>query len=230
MNNSYEQQLESIRALQLSLKKRLDGEQASLTGLAKRLWAQQEAEKARLSRELHDGVGQLLTGLTRRLDDLAATDPGLSELHRIAEMALADVRQLSRLMSPTILDDLGLKPALKWLCRSLLEHEDIEYHCAIDFPLQLDKEINVLLFRIAQESLTNSVKHAQASLIKLMLTGHHNVVRLEIVDNGKGFDKALITPGIGLASIADRVKAFDATLTLESAPGKGTRTIVTVPL
>ena len=104
-----EKALEDIRALQDALKQRLDDDQAVLQQLAKRLWAQQESEKAKLSRELHDGIGQLLTGLTRRLQALSKESPELETLHGISEMALHDVRQLSRLMSPTILDDLGLK-------------------------------------------------------------------------------------------------------------------------
>ncbi|QPG06043.1 sensor histidine kinase [Salinimonas marina] len=230
MNNTYDADLQTIKALQATLKQRLDSEQEQLTGLAKRLWAQQEAEKSRLSRELHDGVGQLLTGLTRRLHDLSAQQPELTALHSIAEMALADVRQLSRLMSPTILDDLGLQPALKWLCRSLLEHEQIDYHCQLDVNVEINKEISVLLFRIAQETLVNTVKHAQASKVELKLMTHHNVIRMELRDDGCGFDRAQIEPGVGLISIADRAKAFNATLSLESALHQGTSTIISVPL
>ncbi|CAD5258489.1 Two-component system NarL family sensor kinase [Alteromonas sp. 38] len=225
-----EQQLASIRALQDSLKNRLDDEQATLQKLAKRLWAQQESEKAKLSRELHDGIGQLLTGLTRRLQALSADSPELENLHGLAEMALNDVRQLSRLMSPTILDDLGLKPALSWLCRNLLSSEDIEYECTIDIPADIAKDVSILLFRIAQETLVNTIKHSHASKVTLSLAFHNNVIRLDIVDNGDGFDKTTVEPGVGLSSIRDRAKAFNAQLVLTSAIGQGTRTTVTVPV
>ncbi|WP_176582462.1 sensor histidine kinase [Salinimonas sediminis] len=236
MNNEISQALQDIHTLPQSLKTQLDREQESLTGLAKRLWAQQEAEKARLSRELHDGVGQLLTNLTRRLHDLSEGDSThseqheLYELHAIAKMALADVRQLSRLMSPTLLDDLGLKPALNWLCRSVLGHENIHYTCSIDAPEGLSKHVGVLLFRIAQEALTNSVKHAGASAVQLSVLYHHNIVRMQIHDDGCGFAKQQIEPGIGLSSIEDRAKAFNASLQIDTAPGQGTHIIITVPI
>ncbi len=233
MNNDISQALQDIHTLQQSLKVQLDQEQASLTGLAKRLWAQQEAEKARLSRELHDGVGQLLTNLTRRLHDLSERDSEhseLHELHEIAKMALADVRQLSRLMSPTLLDDLGLKPAMNWLCRSVLGHENIHYTCSIDTPEELSKQVGVLLFRIAQEALTNSVKHAGATVVQVSVQYHHNIVRMQINDDGCGFARQQIKPGIGLSSIEDRAKAFNASLQIDTAPGQGTHIIITVPI
>lgn len=225
-----EKEIEQIRALQVSLKKRLDEDQAILQQLAKRLWAQQESEKAKLSRDLHDGVGQLLTGLTRRLQALSKSSPEIEDLYGIAEMALNDVRQLSRLMSPTILDDLGLKPALNWLCRNLLQDENIDYKSDIALPPDVPKDINILLFRIAQETLVNTVKHGEASNIELILSYHHNVIRLDIIDDGTGFDINDVVPGVGLSSIKDRASAFNAELEIVSAIGKGTRTTVTVPI
>ncbi len=229
-NNSTAPDLQEILRLQALLKRRLDEEEQALTSLAKRLWAQQETEKARLSRELHDGVGQLLTGLTRRLQGMAAASPELNELCSIAELALSDVRQLSRMMSPTILDDLGLKPALKWLCRNLFEHETADIQVSVELDVDIPKDISILLFRISQEALVNCVKHSHASQVTLSLASHHNVIRLDIADNGDGFDPTSIEPGIGLTSIADRAKAFDAEYTLTSTPGKGTRTTIKVPV
>lgn len=223
-------EIENIKALQTTLQARLDADQEVLQQLAKRLWAQQESEKAKLSRELHDGIGQLLTGLTRRLQALSTSSPELEALHGIAEMALNDVRQLSRLMSPTILDDLGLKPALNWLCRNLLSGEDIEYHTEITVPPDLPKDISTLLFRIAQETLVNAIKHSEATNLTLSISYHHHVIRLDILDNGVGFDSKAIGPGIGLSSIRDRAEAFNATLEIDSAVGQGTRTTVTVPV
>ncbi|MCW8092605.1 sensor histidine kinase [Alteromonas sp. ASW11-130] len=219
-----------IQRQQGVLKARLDDEQNALTELAKRLWAQQESDKARLSRELHDGVGQLLTGLTRRLQTMASTDPAVSELADIAELALSDVRQLSRLMSPTILDDLGLKPALNWLCRNLFEHEQINYTCEVDVNADLPKDISILIFRVTQESLVNSIKHAYSSDVKITVRQHFNMVKLSLIDNGKGFTRDKITPGVGLASIEDRAKAFNAELTINSSPENGTRISLTIPL
>ena len=221
-------QITEILRQQALLQQRLDEEQFTLSQLAKRLWAQQESEKARLSRELHDGVGQLLTGLTRRLKTLSDTQPELQELTQISEMALADVRQLSRLMSPTILDDLGLLPAIKWLCRSLFEHEEIEYDCQFDCAIDLPKDISILIFRIVQEALVNIIKHAQASKTKVLLSAHHQTVRLDIIDNGRGFEHNCIEHGIGLNSMQDRARAFGAELSIDSKQDKGTRITLTV--
>ncbi|GAC16142.1 sensor histidine kinase [Aliiglaciecola lipolytica] len=220
--------LAQIQQQQAQLQNRLDTEQQSLSQLAKRLWAQQESEKARLSRELHDGVGQLLTGLTRRLQGLSKQYSELDELVELSELALADVRQLSRLMSPTILDDLGLVPALKWLSRSLFSHEDIEVELQLDNDVTANHEINILVYRIVQESFVNIVKHANATKVMLLLSSHHQTLRLDVVDNGDGFDNNCITQGIGLNSMQDRARAFDAELTIKSTPNKGTRITLTV--
>jgi two-component system NarL family sensor kinase len=220
--------LEDIQRQQALLQSRLDEEQYTLSQLAKRLWAQQESEKASLSRELHDGVGQLLTGLTRRLQTLSSNQPELEELAQLAEMALADVRQLSRLMSPTILNDLGLVAAIKWLCRSLFEHEDSQYACQFDCTIELPKDISILIFRILQESLVNIIKHAQASETKVLLSSHHQTVRLDIIDNGRGFEFNCIEKGIGLTSMQDRARAFSGDLTIKSKQNKGTRITLTV--
>ncbi|MFT4938877.1 MAG: two-component system NarL family sensor kinase [Paraglaciecola sp.] len=220
--------LAEIQRQQALLQSRLDAEQHTLSQLAKRLWAQQESEKASLSRELHDGVGQLLTGLTRRLQTLSADQPELQELVQLAEMALADVRQLSRLMSPTILDDLGLVPAIKWLCRSLFEHENTQYECQFDCTIALPKDISILIFRILQEALVNIIKHAQASQTKVLLSSHHQTVRLDIIDNGCGFEHNSIEQGIGLNSMQDRARAFSADFTINSKQNKGTRITLTV--
>jgi two-component system NarL family sensor kinase len=220
--------ISQIKKQQSLLKGQLDIEQKSLSELAKRLWAQQESEKAQLSRDLHDGVGQLLTGLTRRLEGLAKDQPNLAELVHISQLALADVRQLSRLMSPTILDDLGLESALKWLCRSLFENENISLTQRINLNITPSKELGILVFRIAQESLVNMLKYANAQEAQVFLSSHHNTIRLDIIDDGIGFDKQTVENGIGLRSMQDRARAFDASLDIISTINKGTRITLTV--
>ena len=222
--------LAEIQRQQSLLKSRLDEEQQTLNLLAKRLWAQQEAEKAKLSRELHDGVGQLLTGLTRRLQTLSSDQPEFQDLAQLAEMALSDVRQLSRLMSPTILDDLGLVPAIKWLCRSLFEHEDCQYETEFDCTVKLPQDISILIFRIVQEALVNIIKHAQATEIMVMLSCHHQTIRLDIIDNGVGFEHKCVEKGIGLNSMQDRAQAFNADLVIHSKVDRGSRVTLTVAI
>jgi len=230
LGNDNQDIITDILKQQAFLKKRLDEEQLQLTSMAKRLWAQQEADKANLSRELHDGIGQLLTALTRRLSSLGNRDPEFVELAEIANMALEDVRHLSRMMSPTILDDLGLKPALKWLCRSLFEDTDMQCDCQVQLHNDIADDLSTLVFRISQEVLTNALKHSGAAHISLSLQSSYNSLLLEIRDDGNGFDYEQVAKGVGLTSIADRAKAFDAKLNIISRPGKGTQTRVTIPL
>lgn len=230
MTKSQQELLAEIQLQQSQLRARLDAEQETLTHLAKRLWAQQESEKARLSRELHDGVGQLLTGLTRRLHGVSGNYPELSELAELAELALADVRQLSRLMSPTILEDLGLQPALKWLCRSLFEHEEIRCDINISISADVPNDVAILIFRITQEALVNAIKHSDASQVNLTLDQHHQTLRLDVSDNGIGYDKETVESGIGITSMQDRAAAFGASLTIRSKPQQGTHISMTVTL
>lgn len=222
------QLLSEIQSQQTRLKARLDEEQHRLNQLAKRLWAQQESEKAKLSRELHDGVGQLLTGLTRRLQSLSNEQPEFQDLAQLAEMALADVRQLSRLMSPTILDDLGLVPAIKWLTRSLFIQEKCQCECEFNFSADLSSDTSILIFRIVQEALVNIIKHAHATQTKVILSSHHHTIRLDIIDNGVGFEHISVEKGIGLNSMQDRAQAFNADFQVHSKAGKGTRITLTV--
>jgi two-component system NarL family sensor kinase len=222
--------IEKIKEQQRLLKHQLETEQSQLGDLAKRMWAQQEAEKAKLSRDLHDGVGQILTGLTRKLQQLTSRMPEYAELLTLSEMALADIRSLSRLMSPSILQDLGLNAAISWLCRSMFEHEGINYECDINSDETIDPDINILVFRITQEALTNITKHASATHVKLFLSCHHQTLRLDIIDDGKGFDIENTTNGIGLTSLQDRAMAFSAELSIQSHVNKGTHISMVIPI
>lgn len=230
MNDRTTLLLEKIKDQQRLLKHQLETEQSQLSELAKRMWAQQEAEKAKLSRELHDGVGQILTGLTRKLQQLTSNEPAHADLLALSEMALADIRSLSRLMSPSILQDLGLDAAISWLCRSMFEQEAIDYDCEIDIKQTLEPDLNILIFRIAQEVLTNVAKHANASGVSLYLTCHHKTLRLDIIDNGTGFDIATTSKGIGLTSLQDRAMAFSAELVIQSHIDKGTHISMVIPI
>jgi two-component system NarL family sensor kinase len=230
MNDRTTLLIEKIKEQQRLLKNQLETEQSQLSDLAKRMWAQQEAEKAKLSRDLHDGVGQILTGLTRKLQQLTLSMPEHADLLTLSEMALADIRSLSRLMSPSILQDLGLHAAISWLCRSMFEQEVIDYECDINVDETLDPELNILIFRITQEALTNITKHADAKHVKLFLSCHHQTLRLDIIDDGKGFEIDNTTKGIGLTSLQDRAMAFSAELAIQSHADKGTHISMVIPV
>jgi signal transduction histidine kinase len=212
-------------------------------GLARSAWRVQEAERRRLARELHDGLGQSLTALRIRLERLAAlAEPEhpalaapLAEAVEAAARALADTRRLSHLLRPRVLDDLGLVPALRWLARTVGEWAAF----AVDFEHRgvgeerLDADAETLLFRVAQEALTNAVKHSGAAGASLRLERAGGRLRLAVRDRGRGFDPAADAPDAessGLAGMHDRVELFGGRLAIDSAPGRGTAVTVELPL
>jgi len=145
---------------------------------------------------------------------------------------LDDTRQLSRLLRPPILDDLGLEPAMRWLARSLGEAAGIAITVEIGPMPTLDGEMQTLLFRITQEALNNVVKHANAHSVLVHLVERSSQLQLQIVDDGCGFDPdyARGVKGIGLGGIRERLQLFNGQLDLRSAIGHGTRLRAVVPL
>lgn len=215
-------------------------------GVAKAVWHVQEEERRRLARELHDGIGQILTALANQLqrihDDAKAMDNlGLS--HRLGDAlditrsALHDTRELSRLLRPTLLDDLGLIPALNWLARTLSERTGIAISLHSNLGDQrLSSEVETLVFRITQEALTNVIRHSGASEAQVMLTLTRAGLRLRVLDHGKGFDSShanaadLASVSSGLRGMRDRAELFGGKLLVSSTPGEGTTVQMTLPL
>ncbi|SEK71628.1 two-component system, NarL family, sensor kinase [Colwellia chukchiensis] len=196
-----------------------------MRGLAKRVWRVQEDERKHIARELHDGVGQLLTALINQLQQVQKSEPkiALNESIDLARQALSDTRVISRLMRPRILDDLGLIPALEWLVRIMAEPEDvvIEFHQQV--TADIDSDSQTLAFRVIQEALTNAIKHAQASTITLNLIATNKLLMIKIQDDGVGMaaGTAENPDGFGLGAMRDRVSAFGGQLTINSAPNQG---------
>ena len=210
--------------------------------LSKGVLRAQEAERRRISRELHDGVGQALTALKIQLDLLAqaAVPPApheLDDVRRLAETALSDVRQLSRLLRPHMLDDLGLLPTLLWLFRSIesTTHVHVEFtHEGLE--RRFDPDAETLAYRILQEAVTNAVKHAHVPTVQVRARAAPMRLFLAVQDRGSGFDTdAALEPegesgGLGLRGMRDRAHLFGARLSVYSAPGAGTLVEVEVPL
>lgn len=211
-------------------------------GLAKAVWRIQEEERRRLARELHDGIGQTLTALhnqLQRIQDDAESNPGLQQrlgsALEITKTALHDTRELSRLLRPTVLDDLGLESALGWLARML--HERAELEVTLQMRLKgrrLSPDIETLVFRIAQESLTNVIRHSGVANAEVSLSCIGSVLRLTVRDEGAGFDTD--TPrradgaSAGLRGMRDRAELFGGRLDIISNPGEGTLVKLMLPL
>lgn len=235
------ERVEQIGARNEKLLERMIEGEKRFRGLAKAVWKVQEEERRRLARELHDGIGQTLTALINQLRRVPAGEGPNHDLEaaiEVAELALTDVRELSRLLRPPVLDDLGLRAGLTWLARMLREQSGlatvIEWQAGEDE--RLDPDLETLVFRIAQESLNNVVKHSGQLAARLAVRRHGGSLEFAVADTGRGFDVVrVLSPsggaaGLGLRGIRDRVELFGGQFAVESAPGRGSRLRVVVPL
>jgi signal transduction histidine kinase len=212
-----------------------------LQALSVRLLQVEETERRRIARELHDGIGQLLTAVKLRLASLnpSSADYGSRRRECVAAIddALEQVRRVSRDLRPSQLDDLGLVAAL----RSHLDQQAGSAGFKPNFahegvPLRLAPEIETTCFRIAQEALTNIARHAQASEVWVTLAGTEEELRLEVRDNGRGFDVAAARLGatagrsMGLLSMEERATLAGGRLAIDSALSRETRLSLALPL
>jgi two-component system sensor histidine kinase UhpB len=198
-----------------------------------------EAERARVARELHDEAGQSLVALALRLDVLSRSQklaPDLAreaaDLSRVARSTLEELRQLARDLRPAALDDLGLREALQGLARRFGADGpavSVATPAAPDFP-RLAPELETALYRIAQEAVANALRHGAPTHVDVALSLEDGRVRLEVRDDGRGFDASVPRQGIGLASIRERATLVEGEAAIDSAPGAGTRVRVSAPL
>jgi signal transduction histidine kinase len=210
--------------------------------LSAKLITAQEEERRSIARELHDEVGQVLTAIkvelavAQRTIEASGGAAGLLEDARsITDGALTTVRDLSHLLHPALLDDLGLPAAVEWYLRGFGKRHDIRVEVLHDrMDERLTPEIEASAYRIVQEALTNVAKHARATACRVYLQRLPNTILITIEDDGVGFDAAEAGRagghgGLGLIGIRERVSHLRGTVRLESAPGKGTRLTVEVP-
>ena len=194
----------------------------------------QEAERQRIAQELHDEVGQRLTvvllGVTRALTQVAGE--GAEELRLVQENArssLDEVRRLARGLRPGVLEDLGMVPALEAMANELSSQTGIEVRCRSAQPLPpLAPEAELVVFRVAQEALTNVARHADAASVELSLTCSLQVVRLRVRDDGRGIDPG--ATGDGIRGMWERALVVGGNLRLgPAAAGAGTELCLDVP-
>jgi signal transduction histidine kinase len=198
----------------------------------------QELERRRLARELHDETGQALASILlglKPLEDALADDDAraaLAELREHVVAALQDVRRLAVELRPAVLGDFGLVPALERLVDSFGEQTGIrvDFHSALG-ESRLPNEVETALYRVMQEALTNSVKHANARNVSVSLAPRGSSVAAVIEDDGEGFDPRTVRgEGIGLIGMRERLALLDGRLEVESRPGAGTTVAVEVPV
>jgi signal transduction histidine kinase len=198
----------------------------------------QELERSRLARELHDETGQALTSILlglKPLEDALAEHPAraaLAELREHVVNALQDVRRLAVELRPAVLDDYGLVPALERLIDAFGEQSDVrvDFHSALG-ETRLPSDVETALYRVVQESLTNIVKHANATQISVSLARRESGVAAVIEDDGAGFDQRTVREGgVGLLGMRERLALIDGRLEIESRPGAGTTIVAEVPV
>jgi PAS domain S-box-containing protein len=198
----------------------------------------QEDERLRISRELHDETAQVLATLSRGLDSLITGDrklmkpvvDSLNKLHRMADSALEGVRRFSQDLRPSILDDLGLVPALEWLITELESNHGMATGVGITGRRRrLTPEIELTVFRIVQEVLSNIRRHSQASSVELSLDFGADALTLVISDNGQGFDipprtsDLALSGKLGIIGMRERARLVGGTLIVQSEKGAGTK-------
>lgn len=220
----------------------LEFSRRELKRLASQLIRIQEDERRRISRDLHDDINQRLALLSIELEGIQRQLPALtpplartirSISDRVAELS-EDVRHLAYHYHPSILDDLGLSIALQRLVEDVGSRNHLEAHITChDLPKTLSQDIATCLYRIAQESLNNVVRHAKASRVEVTLAQSSIGLLFTIADDGVGFPPDLPrteSGGLGLLSMKERVALVGGTLTIESAIGAGTKLQASIPL
>jgi two-component system sensor histidine kinase DegS len=205
----------------------------------------QEEERKRIARELHDDTVQYLVVLARQLDSLAESSKSLpseekaklEDLRQQVTNIMEGVRRLSHDLRPATLDRLGLLPALQWLAANMEKLSGIKVQVTTSsIERRLPAEVEITLFRIAQEALNNVRRHSQATSAEVTVEFNETSIRITIRDNGKGFSPPgtvsdLIKEGrLGLAGMHERIQLLGGSLKIESEPGKGTTVIIEAPL
>jgi PAS domain S-box-containing protein len=210
-----------------------------LRNLSRQLVSVQENERRRVALELHDGIGALVTALSLTLTRCSTASEGdagalFAQAESIADELTSQVREISLQLRPTMLDDLGLLPALHWYFRRftaqtsvrvLFEHENVWG--------RFGQDIETAVFRIAQEALTNVARHAQASEVSVSISANESALTLNVTDRGLGFDvnEAIgLGTSCGLTGMRERASLVGGNLMIDSTPGRGTTLSLVIPI
>lgn len=204
---------------------RLVDAEEGLRALSQRLVLAQEQERKKLSRELHDEVGQVLTALRVQLGQVSAngdtSSSHLKQASELAERSLQTVRQMARGLRPAMLDDLGLGAALNWLARDISRNTDLEVEMELEGEFAgLDEARRTCIYRVVQEALTNCIKHAKATKARVVVHESPDELVLTVQDNGIGASLEK-RRGIGLLGMRERVEEFNGEFSAVSTPGAG---------
>ncbi len=211
----------------------------TLQELSARLVAAQEDERRSIARELHDEVGQSLTGVLLEMANLStlirarkteSLVPKANEIKKLLEDSIAVVRNMALLLRPPMLDDLGLVPALQWQAREITRRSGIRVKIAAEgIPESLPEDVRTCIYRIVQEALHNVMQHASANAVRVSMHLEEGHIYLSIQDDGKGF-AAKEERGMGLLGMEERVSHLGGSFAVESKPGEGAILRVILPV
>jgi PAS domain S-box-containing protein len=230
----------AMRESAVELERKVDERTAALRRLSNRLMTMQDDERRRIARELHDGLGQEMVALKMLLDGIVHTPSSLPEYMgqatSVIDRATQQIRTLSYLLHPPLLDEVGLLSALRWYLGGLTQRSGIETTLEVnptDFP-RLALELETAMFRIIQEALTNVFRHSGARQAWISLTQREGRVTVKVRDNGKGLADGIVelrssSPGVGIRGMSERAKELGGHLLVTSAH-PGTIVEVTVPV
>jgi two-component system, NarL family, sensor histidine kinase UhpB len=194
----------------------------------------QESERRRVARELHDEVGQTLTAMLLQVEGLAASIPPearteLEELRETARTGAEEVRRIAQRLRPEALEELGLQAAMLALLDGVAAQAHIHCEHAIERDLPLNADDELVVYRVAQEALTNVVRHAKATKVSLSLTADGGAVVLRVADDGRGIPPELLDSSFGIRGMRERALLIGATIDVRSRPGAGTTVELVVP-
>ncbi len=211
--------------------------------LLNRVFSAQEEERKRIARDLHDETCQVLTGLSYALDDTAETlatpdlKPRLERMHDLVDTALEEIHRIILDLRPTMLDHLGLVPALRWYAETRFNGMGLRVSIReVGSARRLPPGVETALFRVAQEAINNIARHSRATRADFTLEFAPDQVQIWIKDNGKGFDPTTVLSatdhqrGLGLLGMEERMSAVGGRVAIHSTPGDGTTVQLTVPL
>lgn len=228
-----------------SMLDRLDDYTLQMRALTERALNAQEEERQRIARQLHDDTAQSLSTLIIHLDRLAGSLPPdqrdaqtrLAAARQLATETLVDLREVAYDLRPTLLDDLGLIPAIRWYARSRLGEAGVaaQIETGDDAP-RLPPQLETTLYRIAQEAIANIAQHAAARTVTIQLARAPGHICLRVADDGRGFDasqpprQAVRLRHLGLLGMRERAELVGGTVSVSSQPGRGTQLEVRLPL
>ena len=212
--------------------------EAKMRQLSQQLVRAQEEERRAISRELHDEIGQMLTGLRMEFRSLArlygAPQPEfharINQGKTLLDQALQAVRDIAMGLRPSMLDDLGLEAALQWQARDFCRRHDIPVNLTVNaFLDELPDQHKTNLYRIIQEALTNCARHSKARSISITIDQNESNLRVAILDDGVGLQEDAAGKGLGLIGIQERAREMGGSIEITSAEGKGARLVLQMP-